>query len=133
MVDSERLARRFFSYIAQGRGPKLAEMLDAEVELMLKTRPGEVLRGREAVVRFLEDAAERMHETVPEVYRPLDDERIVVEGRIRWSNGDRVLRDDPVIWALEFRDGLLVRSTPAQTVLEAEAILAAGPDELSPA
>lgn len=108
-------------------------MLDAEVELVLKTRPGDVLRGREAAVRFLEDAAERMHETVPEVYRPLDDERIVVEGRIRWSNGDRVLHDDPVIWALEFRDGLLVRSTPVQTVLEAESILAGGPDELSPA
>jgi hypothetical protein len=30
-----------------------------------------------------------------------------------------------MIWALEFRDGLLYRSTPAHSVVEAEALLAA--------
>jgi hypothetical protein len=61
---------------------------------------------------------------VPEVFRPLDDERIVVEGRMRWMDEERILRDDPVIWALEFREGRLRRSMSAQTVLEAEALLA---------
>ena len=56
---------------------------------------------------------------------PIDGERIVVEGRMRWMDEERVLRDDPMIWALEFRDGLLFRSTPAHSVLEAEALLAA--------
>ena len=36
---------------------------------------------------------------------------------------ERILRDDPMIWALEFRDGLLWRSTYAHSVLEAEALL----------
>jgi hypothetical protein len=46
---------------------------------------------------------------------------------MRWMNEDRILRDDPVILALEFRDGLLFRSTPAQSVLEAQAMLSASP------
>jgi hypothetical protein len=36
---------------------------------------------------------------------------------------ERVLRDDPRGWALEFRDGLLIRSVPVHTVSEAELIL----------
>jgi hypothetical protein len=39
---------------------------------------------------------------------------------------ERVLRDDPMIWALQFRDGLLFRSLSARSVIEAQAILAAG-------
>ena len=66
----------------------------------------------------------RFHESHADVFRPFDDERIVVEGRMRWMDDERVLRDDPVVWALEFRDGLLWRSTPAVTVLEAETLLA---------
>jgi hypothetical protein len=30
-----------------------------------------------------------------------------------------------MIWAIEFKDGLLYRSAPAQSVVEAEALLAA--------
>jgi len=40
-------------------------------------------------------------------------------------DNERVLRDDPMIWALAFRDGLVWRSTPAYSVAEAEAILSA--------
>jgi hypothetical protein len=35
-----------------------------------------------------------------------------------------VIRDDPVIWAMEFRDERLLRFAAARTMLEAEAILA---------
>ena len=56
-------------------------------------------------------------------YQALDDDRVVVEGRIRWIDEDRVIRDDPVTWAMEFRDGLLVRFIPARTLVEAETIL----------
>ena len=73
--------------------------------------------------------ADRFFETHPDVFRPIDEERIVVEGRMRWMDDERVLRDDPMIWALEFRDGLLYRSTPAHSVLEAEALLTAPPRE----
>ena len=103
---------------------------------MLKTR-GAILRGRDAVADFVREISDRYYETVAEVYRPVDDTRIVVEGRIRWTDEDNVMRDDPVIWALEFKDGLLYRSTPVQTLVEGESILAASRaaesgDEVSP-
>jgi ketosteroid isomerase-like protein len=133
MVESERLARRYFSLLARGRHDELVEAVHPDVELALKTRPGEVLHGRDGVARFVEEIAERFYEPAAEVFRPLDGERIVVEGRIRWADDDRVLRDDPMVWALQFREGLLLRSIPAQTVLEAESVLATlREDEVSP-
>jgi ketosteroid isomerase-like protein len=127
--ESERLARRYFALYARGDNERLIELVHPEVELVLKSAPGEVLRGRDAVAAFVEETATRFHETHPDVFRPLDDERIVVEGRMRWMDDERILRDDPVILALEFRDGLLYRSTPAQSVLEAQALLSAQPPQ----
>lgn len=108
----------------------MLELMHPEIEITLKTsRTGQVLRGRDEVEAFLADIVGKFYESHAEVFRPLDDERIVVEGRIRWMDDERVLRDDPMIWALEFRDGLLRRSTPAPTVLAAEATLAARPGQ----
>jgi hypothetical protein len=92
----------------------------------MTVRPGEVLRGREEAGAFLEEIADEFVELVADECRPLDDERVVVEGRRRTIDDDRVLRDDPMILAMVFRDGLLWRSTPAESVAEAEAILTAG-------
>jgi hypothetical protein len=83
-----------------------------------------VVRGREDVARFIADSvAPSLYEAAVEVYTPLDDERVVVEGRLRWIDEDRVIRDDPVVWALEFRDELLLRFAAARSTLEAEALL----------
>jgi ketosteroid isomerase-like protein len=125
--ESERLARRYFALYARGETERLLELVHPDVELVLKSAGGEVLCGRDAVAAFVDETAGRFHETHPDVFRPVDDERVVVEGRMRWMNEDRILRDDPVILALEFRDGLLFRSTPAQSVLEAQAMLSASP------
>ena len=125
--ESERLARRYFSLVERGELAKVLELLHPEIEILLKTsHSGEVLRGREQVEAFVEksDLGRWFNEAHAEVFRPLDEERIVVEGRVRSMDEQRILRDDPMIWALEFRDGLLRRSTPAQTVLEAEGLLA---------
>jgi hypothetical protein len=111
---------------ARGETQSLLELVHPDVEMVLKST-AEVLRGREAVAEFIEETAARFHETHPDVYRPLDEERIVVEGRMRWMDEQRILRDDPVILAIEFRDGLLFRSRPAQSVLEAQAFLSARP------
>jgi hypothetical protein len=104
----------------------MLDLVHPEVEIVLRSmRPGDVLRGRDDVAGFLKWVSESFFETHPEVFRPIDGERIVVEGRLRWMDEERVLRDDPIVWALEFRDGLLYRSRPAQSVLEAEALLIA--------
>jgi ketosteroid isomerase-like protein len=124
-ANSERLARRCFSLLARGEAEQIAELMHPEVEIVTTfLRPGEVLRGRDAVLGFVERARGHFYEPHTDVFRPVDEDRIVVEGRIRWLDDDRILRDNPVIWAMEFRDGLLFRSAPAQSVLEAEALLA---------
>jgi ketosteroid isomerase-like protein len=125
MKDSERLARRYFSLFRRGESAGVLELLHPDVEIVLKSmRPGDVLRGRGQVADFVDEIGGRFYESHTDVFRPLDDERIIVEGRMRWMDDERVLRDDPMIWALEFRDGLLYRSSPAQSVIEAEALLA---------
>lgn len=135
MVQSERLARLCFD---AGRDPdfprRFKDLLHPDVAVSLKTAEGEWLQGAEAVGEALERNAQApVFEAVADLYHPLDDERVVVEGRLRWMDGDdRTLRDEPAIWAIEFRDGLLHRSISVRSLAEGEALLAAGraPSEL---
>ena len=86
--------------------------------------PGAVVRGRDEIVAFLEqEFARRLWETVVHACTPLDESRVVVEGRIRWMDDEHVLRDDARFWGLEFQDGLLVRSLPARSAVEVDALL----------
>jgi ketosteroid isomerase-like protein len=111
--------------IQRGALDELAALMHEDVELVSKVRPGVTVNGREAVVRFVqEEVAPSLFEASTEVLTPLDDARVIVEGRLRWIDDERVIRDDPVIWAMEFRDDLVLRFVAARTMLEAEAILA---------
>jgi ketosteroid isomerase-like protein len=133
VVESERLARRYFALSRHGAMQEVLDLIHPDVEIVLKsTRPGEVLRGRQDVVEFVDEISGKVYESVAEVFRPVDEIRVVVEGRLRWMDDERVLRDDPMVWALEFRDGLLWRSTPAHSVLEAEAIFASTSRDSTP-
>jgi ketosteroid isomerase-like protein len=125
--ESERLARQFFALFREGERSRTLDLVHPEVEWVLMTiRPGEILRGREEAEAFLDEIADEFVELVVEECRPLDDERVVVEGRRRTIDDHRVLRDDPMTLAMVFRDGLLWRSTPAESIAEAEAILTGG-------
>jgi ketosteroid isomerase-like protein len=125
-MESERLARRYFTLFHAGAFDELAELIHPEAVVVLKSvRPGHVVRGRDEILEFFRDTASApLHAIVADVYRPLDENRVIVEGRVRWMDDEHVLRDDPGIWALEFREGLLFLSTPARTALDAEAALA---------
>ena len=125
LTASERLARRWFGLVQSGSFDQLAELVHEDVVVVSKVQAGAVVEGREAFAAFAETLSGRLHESSAEVFRPLDDDRIVVEGRVRWIDDERVIRDDPVTWALEFRDGLLVRALPARTAIEAETLLRA--------
>lgn len=127
MVESERLARRYFELFGQHAFQELREVVHPDVVLVLKAvQPGHVVRGREELIRFLEEEFRRhLWEAVAQVFRPLDANRVIVEGRVRWFDDEHVLRDDSRIWALEFSDGLLLLSAPARNTIEAEMILSA--------
>jgi hypothetical protein len=87
-------------------------------------RPGLVLEGKREVLQHIQETlADNLYEATTTAYFPIDEHRIVVEGRIRWIDDERVIRYDPVTWAMEFRDGLLTRFIPARTQIEAETML----------
>lgn len=128
MLESERLARRWWALVDAREFDRLGELVHDDVVAVSKIQPGLVLEGRSEVVRFVaETLTESLYEASTSAYLPIDDERIVVAGRLRWIDEERVIRDDPVTWAMEFRDGLLVRFVPARTQVEAETILGAPP------
>lgn len=127
---SERLARRWFAVIREGSSERVRELLHDDVVIVSRVRPGEIVAGREAVASFTENIVfPSLYEAVTDSYTALDDTRVVVEGRIRWIDEERVIRDDPAVWALEFRDGLLLRFLPARSTREAETLLAASPPD----
>ncbi len=125
VVESERLARRYFSLFGQHAFEKLREVVHPDVTLELKAvQPGHVVRGRDDFIRFMEQEFDRhLWEAAAHVFTPLDENRVIVEGRVRWFDDENVLRDDSRIWALEFCDGFLLLSAPASSIAEAEMIL----------
>ena len=125
---SERLARECFEAGRDHDFPRrFKELLHPEVAVAVKSADGEWVEGADAVGELLDRNSEApVFEATDERYVTLDDERVVVEGRLRWMDEGRTLRDEPAIWALEFRDGLLYRSVAVRSVAEAEAFLTAG-------
>ena len=111
--------------VGEGAFDRLAELVHDDITLVSRVRAGAVVQGREDVTRFIRDTvAASLYEAIAELYIPLDEAKVVVEGRIRWIDEERVIRDDPIVWALEFEDELLLRFVPARTTVEAETLLA---------
>jgi hypothetical protein len=115
--------------VNEGAYEKVLELCHPEIEAVVRSPSGRVVRGVDEIARYLREViAERpIYEVSVAEIRSLDARRVVVEGRMRWMDDDHVLRDDPVVWALELEDGLLRRSTAVRTVTEAEALLSASP------
>lgn len=104
----------------------LGDLVHDDVLLVSKLRPGVVVEGKENFVNFTrETVADSLYEASTTSFHALDDRRVVVEGRVRWIDDERIIRDDPVTWAMEFDDGLLTRVIPARTRIEAETVLGA--------
>jgi SnoaL-like domain len=124
-LESERLARQYFELFNARSIGRLAELIHPDVVLELQAVDvGRVLRGRPELVRFFaEQFARRRWDAYLQAVHALDECKVIVEGRVRWIDDERVLRDSPRVWALEFCDGLLLRSIPARSVDDAHAIL----------
>ena len=122
------MARRWWAIVTERAFDQLADLVHDDVVLVSKIRPGLVLEGKPEVLQHVqEELAGKLYEATSSTFLPIDEDRIVVEGRVRWIDDERVIRDDPVTWAMEFRDELLVRVIPARTRVEAETILGAPP------
>jgi hypothetical protein len=110
--------------VAERAFDQLGDLVHADAVVVSKTRPGLVLEGKREVLQHMQETlVSSLYEATTTAYFPIDEHRIVVEGRIRWIDDERVIRDDPVTWAMEFRDELLTRFIPARTQVEAETML----------
>jgi hypothetical protein len=127
-LESEHLARRYFELFNARSIGRLAELIHPDVVLELQAVDvGRVLRGRRELLRFFEEHfARRRWDAFAHAFHALDERKVIVEGRVCWIDDDRVLRDSPRVWALEFCDGLLLRSIPARSVDDAFALLSTG-------
>jgi hypothetical protein len=126
-LASERLARRYFRLFNEHSRECLAELVHPDVVLELQAvESGRVLRGRdEPLAYFAEQWNRRRWDAVVHVIEVVDENKAIVEGRVCWIDDDHVLRDDPRVWALQFREGLHLRSIPAGSIVEAHARLSA--------
>lgn len=107
-----------------GAFDQLTDLVHPSIVLVSKIRPGLVVEGKDDFVRFVEHTLSGvLREVATTSYRALDENNVVVEGRIRWMDEERVLRDDPVTWAISFEDGLLRKFVSARTLVEAETVL----------
>ena len=124
VMDSERLARQLFQRSERGEQEENVPALHPEAELVPSHDPSSVVSRDDFVAHLASGDAPRAVDAVGHVYRPLDDERIIVEGRVRIRQPQGGFADRPMVWALIFRDGLLYRSWAVDDVTYAERLLA---------
>ena len=121
---SERLARRWFAAVEERAFERLPDLVHDDIALVSRVQAGRAVHGRAQVTQFIEETvSQQLYEARAEVYVPLDETKVLVEGRMRWIDEERVIRDDPVVWGLAFEDELLICFVPARTLVEAETML----------
>ncbi len=125
MFESERLARQFFRRSASGRQAESLDWLHPDAQIVPSYDESITVSRPDLEAHLMSKAAPAVMEAFADKYRPLDDERIVVEGQVRLRQAGGGFAYRPAVWALIFRDGLLYRSWALTSVVEAEARLAA--------
>jgi hypothetical protein len=108
MRDCSDLAAHLFDLAAAGRHDEIPGYMHPEVQI--------VIEGRTLSYRDVEAAAHdamehpNLTQAVGQRFKPVDANRIAVEGRIRTPVGGAGFSDTPAAWAFVFRGGLLFRS-----------------------
>jgi hypothetical protein len=124
---------QLFALVNEGDHERVLELVHPEIEASFKLVPGETIRGVAEFERFLGHVAEHsVFEVGISSVEALDERCVVAQGRLRSMAEDRVLRDDPAVWALELEGGLVRRLIAVRSISEAEALLAAFNAEESP-
>jgi hypothetical protein len=120
MLESERLAREFFARSVLGHHEQNVPFLHPEAEIVPTHDPTTLETPRELAAHLQRRLEPRVLEARGDVFTPLDNARVVVEGHVRMTRPGGGLDARPTVWALVFRDGLLYRAWALRSVLEAE-------------
>jgi hypothetical protein len=82
MYESERLARTLFSAMNNGQQAQTLPLIHPDAVIAPSYDPSTVV-SRAELLEHVETGTMRVFDSVGQKYTPLDDERIIVEGRAR--------------------------------------------------
>ena len=123
-LESERLAREFFARSAEGHHERNLPFIHPEAEIAPTHDPSVIVSLAEVAAHLQRDMEPRVLDARGDVFTPLDDARIIVEGNVRVTRPGGGFDAYPAVWAMVFRDGLLYRGWALRSVNEAERRLA---------
>ena len=123
-LESERLAREFFRRSAEGHHERNLPFIHPEAEIAPTHDPSIIASPAGVAAHLQSDMEPRVLDARGDVFTPLDNARIIVEGHVRVTRPGGGFDAHPVVWALVFRDGLLYRGWALRSVNEAEQRLA---------
>jgi len=129
MIQSETLARRMFRYAEHGEHALVAGFIHPEARIIPVTAPEE--RDAAGIREYVELSVPKLvyRDVRAFCYEPVTADRIAVQGQLRWELEEGGFRIFTATWALVFKDGLLLRSWPCDSLEDARKQLAAYEDE----
>ena len=125
--STEDLVRDLFDAIDAGRVDEILRVIHPGAELNPLSADGQTLRGPEGAARWLAALRSRdavLRHTVERTIALPGDHIIAVGRQQRFEPGDGV-KDRPVVWLMQFRDGRLWRGCVCPSVADAIAQAAA--------
>jgi hypothetical protein len=125
MLRSETLARRMFRHVEHGEHPLVAAFIHPDARIIPVTAPVE--RDAAGIREYIEVSVPKLiyRDVRAFCYEPVTDDRIAVQGQLRWELEEGGFRIFTATWALVFKDGLLFRSWPCDSLEAARRELAA--------
>lgn len=103
------LARRLFAAIDARDRDVVAALVHPDAELEMAMAPGEIIRGRTAVLSVLEAAWARVHTLRIDEAETLSPTTVLLTGRSRYPMQPSGFVDAGVCWLCTYRDGMLWR------------------------
>jgi ketosteroid isomerase-like protein len=119
LSSPSQLARRIFDAIDRHDRAELEERIHPEATLEMAMARGELIQGRQNVLRVLEEAWQRVHDLSIQELHPLSDDAVVVVGRSRYPTKSGGFADSACVWLCEYRNGMLWRQRIFRSLDEA--------------
>jgi hypothetical protein len=119
-----------FRLAEEGEFACITELIHPDARITPVTAPEQ--RDAAGIREYLEVAIPDLiyHDVQPYCFEPVADDRVAVHGQLRWEMPRGGFKIFTATWALVFKDGLLYRGWPCESLEEAKRQLAVYEDEL---
>jgi hypothetical protein len=122
--QAEVLARQMFRYAEEGEHHLVAGFIHPDARIIPVTAPVE--RDAAGIREYVEVSVPKLlyRDVRAFCYEPVTDDRIVVQGQLRWELEEGGFRIFTATWALVYKEGLLFRGWPCDSLEDARRQLA---------